>query len=223
MGTQQNILQHDEESRWACQKQSGKRLILRMDSSSRKIVMTSAHLPGAQWQRIKKGGDLVGKVVRRHRRPCTYWSVMLNSLWQLSNWISNKGQTAKGRMSRHVDGEQGVTMWSSAEMGGDETQRSNHITPHIWFTPQGCVRHPDTAAGGRCWSSQTTEVPAVIRESTQDTVEFVQIESQDFLFTFVYTKRRRRKTEPVMCRRFGALIFTRIMRIYVISELLFKW
>lgn len=159
MGTQQNIFQHDEESRWACQKQSGKRLILRTDSSSRKIVMTSAHLPGAQWQRIKKGGDLVGKVVRRHRRPCTYWSVMLNSLWQLSNWISNKGQTAKGRMSRHVDGEQGVTMWSSAEMGGDETQRSNLITPHIWFTPQGCGRHPDTAAGGRCWSGQTTEVP----------------------------------------------------------------
>lgn len=108
MGTQQNILQQDEESRWACQKQSGKRLILRMDSSSRKIVMTSAHLPGAQWQRIKKGGDLVGKVVRRHRCPCTYWSVMLNSFWQLSNWISNKGQTAKGRISRHVDGEQGV-------------------------------------------------------------------------------------------------------------------
>lgn len=108
MGTQQNILQQDEESRWACQKQSGKRLILRMDSSSRKIVMTSAHLPGAQWQRIKKGGDLVGKVVWRHRCPCTYWSVMLNSFWQLSNWISNKGQTAKGRISRHVDGEQGV-------------------------------------------------------------------------------------------------------------------
>lgn len=178
-------------------KQSGKSLILCIDSSSRKIVMTSAHLPEAQWQRKRKGGHCW----KGNQTTSPSWYSLIHDTKLIVTTIkANYVQRAlcKEGCQGTATGIQRVrnllsqVSSKSAEMGGDETHRSNHI----WFTHEDHVWNPDTAAGGGFESSQTTKVTAVIRIHTR---------SAEVCSNRLTNRKRRRNTD---LRRLGFWIFT---------------